>query len=158
MANVFDVAGFILQLGKAVDDEGGYDLITNLKLQKLVYYCQGFALALRDAPLFSDPIEAWEHGPVCPNLYHAFKKYQAGPIPINGDSYTDKLSGEDQRLIADVYGVYGQFSAWRLREMTHQEPPWRDTPLRRVISHEKMRDYFLTQIEERDEGAEKAGV
>jgi uncharacterized phage-associated protein len=147
MANVHEVAGFILQTGKASDNEGGYDLITNLKLQKLVYYCQGFNLAFFNTPLFPDPIEAWDHGPVCPNLYHKLKHYKSEPIPINGDSFTDKLTLQEQKLIIDVYGVYGQYSAWRLREMTHQEPPWLETPLNQIITHDKMRKFFLTQIE-----------
>jgi uncharacterized phage-associated protein len=147
MANVHEVAGFILQTGKASDNEGGYDLITNLKLQKLVYYCQGFNLAFFNTPLFPDPIEAWDHGPVCPTLYHKLKHYKSDPIPVNGDSFTDKLTLQEQKLIIDVYGVYGQYSAWRLREMTHQEPPWLETPLHQVITHEKMRNFFLTQIE-----------
>jgi uncharacterized phage-associated protein len=147
MANVYEVAGFILQVGKASDNEGGYDLITNLKLQKLIYYCQGFNLAFFNTPLFPEPIEAWDHGPVCPVLYHKLKKYKADPIPVNGDSFTDKLTVQEQKLIIDVYGVYGQYSAWRLREMTHQEPPWKETHLNQVIAHEKMRKFFLTQIE-----------
>ena len=147
MANAHDVAGFILQLGKANDKEGDYDLITNLKLQKLVYYCQGFYLAFNNVPLFPEPIEAWDHGPVCPPLYQTFKQYGSNPIPVNGDSFTGKLTKEEQEVVIEVYGVYGQYSAWRLREMTHQEPPWIDTPLHEVITHEKMRQFFLTQIE-----------
>lgn len=147
MADVNNVAGFILQLGKANDKEGGYDLITNMKMQKLVYYCQGFYLAFHNHPLFPEPLEAWEHGPVCPLLYQRLKQYGANPIPVNGESYADNLQEAEQRVIADVYGVYGQFAAWRLREMTHQDPPWRDTPLRHVITHDKLRQFFLTQIE-----------
>jgi uncharacterized phage-associated protein len=54
-------------LAKTDEDEG--DLISNLKLQKLCYYAQGLALAVRDQPLFPEPIEAWLHGPVVPTLY-----------------------------------------------------------------------------------------
>jgi uncharacterized phage-associated protein len=158
MAIVHDVAGFILQLGKAIDDEGGEDLITNLKLQKLVYYCQGFNLALYDKPLFSEEIMAWEHGPVCPSLYQELKAYGAKPIPFDsptfagqlpeGETFTNKLSKDEQDLINEVYGVYGQYSAWRLREMTHQEPPWKETPRNSIISLDKMKEYFKTQIEQ----------
>ncbi len=51
-----------------VDREAG-DVITQLKLQKLMYIAQGIHLALYDAPLFKEEIEAWQHGPVVRELY-----------------------------------------------------------------------------------------
>ncbi|HSX79064.1 MAG TPA: type II toxin-antitoxin system antitoxin SocA domain-containing protein, partial [Candidatus Saccharimonadia bacterium] len=62
MLDCYDVAQYFL--AKADEDAG--DLMSNLKLQKLVYYAQGFALALLDKPLFPQCIEAWIHGPVVP--------------------------------------------------------------------------------------------
>lgn len=143
MANAMDVAHFILQLGKANDEEGGFDLISNLKLQKLVYYCQGFSLVILNRPLFEETIEAWEHGPVCPTLYQVFKCYGSDPINVDGDyPASNNLTKDEQQLIVDVYGAYGQFSAWRLREMTHQESPWKNTVQSTVIEHAVMRNYF----------------
>ena len=52
------------------------ELITNLKLQKLVYYAQAWHLALFDEPLFDDPIEAWVHGPVVSSLYSKFPEHR----------------------------------------------------------------------------------
>jgi uncharacterized phage-associated protein len=40
------------------------DVISNLKLQKLLYYAQGFYLAIYGKALFEEDIVAWEHGPV----------------------------------------------------------------------------------------------
>ncbi len=70
MICVFDVAEYFLSLA---DEEAG-DFLSNLKLQKLVYYAQGFHLALFNRPLFMAAIHAWQHGPVVPELYHAYKK------------------------------------------------------------------------------------
>ena len=47
-----------------------------------------------------------------------------------------------------MYTVYGQFSAWKLRNMTHREPPWRDTPKGDVITHKILKEYFSTLVEE----------
>ena len=58
-------------LAQVSEDAG--DLISNLKLQKLLYYAQGFHLALYDQPLFPEAIEAWTHGPVVPDLYRHYK-------------------------------------------------------------------------------------
>src|SRR5260363_307462 len=60
MVSVFDVANYFLTL---VEEEVG-DALSNLKIQKLVYYAQGFHLALFSRPLFENAIEAWTHGPV----------------------------------------------------------------------------------------------
>lgn len=62
MLNCFDVAKYFL----AQQDETAGDLISNLKLQKLIYYAQGFHLAISDRPLFPEPIKAWIHGPAVP--------------------------------------------------------------------------------------------
>ena len=63
----------------ALQDEDAGDLISNLKLQKLLYYAQGIHLALNGQPLYPERIEAWQHGPVVPEIYHAFKEYRARP-------------------------------------------------------------------------------
>ena len=56
------------------------DLITNLKLQKLLYFAQGWFLALYDTPLFKEEIQAWIHGPVVATVYHSYKGFGYGPI------------------------------------------------------------------------------
>ena len=48
------------------------DYITNLKLQKLVYYAQAWYLAFLDKPLFDEDFEAWVHGPVNRDLYDRY--------------------------------------------------------------------------------------
>lgn len=142
MARARDVAEYILRLAYAEDEP---ELVSHLKLQKLVYYAQGFHLAIYNQPLFSEQIEAWPHGPVCPELYHVYKRYDADPIEPDLD-YEPNLSPEEEELIAEVYQVYGQYSAWRLREMTHEEPPWRKTPQEEIISHKAMAEFFKTQL------------
>lgn len=56
-----DVAKYFLFLAR--NREAG-DTISNLKIQKMLYYAQGYSLALFNKPLFDDRIEAWKHGPV----------------------------------------------------------------------------------------------
>lgn len=144
MLTAGDVARFILTLS---DPEEG-DTISNLKLQKLVYYCQGFNLAMHDKPLFSEPIVAWTHGPVIESLYHEYKYCGVGAIPMPQDMDFNIYSDEEKGLMKDVYLVYGQFSAWKLRNMTHEEPTWRNTERNHIITHDSMKNYFKTQIED----------
>jgi len=144
MFSCHDIANYFLA---QVNEDVG-DLISNLKLQKLMYYAQGFHLALNDAPLFPEEIEAWIHGPVVPILYHACKKYGSGAIPSPVDTDFPIYPEETRELLDEIYSVFGQFSAWKLRNMTHEEPPWKDAIDEiRIITHESMKEYFKTQIE-----------
>jgi len=154
MPTCFDVANYYL---KSQDIEAG-DLMTNMKLQKLVYYAQGFYLAIKGEPLFLEPIEAWEHGPVCVPLYHEYKSYGSGPIPIPYDVDNLSVFDEETLEILEMVNVYyGQYSAWRLRNLTHQDTPWINAYHKHnaVISHKDMQDYFKTQLEDNDEDDKK---
>lgn len=55
-------------------------LMTNLKLQKLLFYAQAFYLAICDRPLFDEDFQAWATGPVQPEVYHRFQHYKWNPI------------------------------------------------------------------------------
>lgn len=128
----------------AKQDEAAGDLISNLKLQKLLYYAQGLYLAWKGTPLYSERIEAWQHGPIIPNAYHAFKQYQGKPIPIE-EARTDEpiQDGEIKDFLNEVYDVFGQYSAWKLRNMTHEEDPYREAEANGgTISQDSMRRYF----------------
>ncbi|RJP26112.1 MAG: DUF4065 domain-containing protein [Candidatus Omnitrophota bacterium] len=142
MISARDVANYFLLL---VDEDCG-DCMTNLKLQKLLYYAQGFHLAIFDTPLFDEPVKAWQHGPVVESLYYEYKQHRANSItPPEG--FDISIFNEKQKdLLDEISQVYGQFSAWKLRNMTHEEPPWKNTPQGDEISHESMKEYFKTQL------------
>lgn len=142
MPNAIDVAKFFL--AQANEDAG--DLVSNLKLQKLVYYAQGFHLAVYGAPLFDEKIEAWTHGPVVPDVYHHYKHHGSGSIPVPTDFDQSVFSFEQLTLLNEVQQIYGQYSAWRLREMTHDEAPWKDNykpdTMNLEIPQDGMREFF----------------
>ena len=150
MNTCFDVANYFL---KRQDLDAG-DLMSNLKLQKLVYYAQGFCLAMTGKPLFQEPIEAWEHGPVCVPLYHFYKEHGSGaiPIPYAAEAYT--IFTEEVRDVLDlVHTYYGQFSAWKLRNLTHEDTSWIKAYHRgkAEISLRDMENYFKTELMEESE-------
>ena len=147
MLTAQDVAEFFLSRSDVDDGE----FITHLKLQKLCYYAQGFGLAIYDTPLFNEPIEAWEHGPVVPTLWHQYKGFGANGIPAPEMIDLSKYSEEAVVLLEEVYDVYGQYSAWKLRTLTHSEKPWIDAfnnGTSKVIELETMRTFFKTLLEE----------
>ena len=144
MLSCLDVARYLLSLA---DSEAG-DLISNLKLQKLLYYAQGFHLAMFDEPIFPEQIEAWTHGPVVPDVYRAYRQYGSENIPAPTDLDDSLYDERTREFLNEVYSVYGQFSAWKLRNMTHDEPPWSDAAeARGVISQQAMRDFFKTLLQ-----------
>ena len=75
MADVQDVARFFIDLAKRQNDLDRGDMMTNLRLQKLLYFAQGWHLARFGRPLFDASIEAWPYGPVVPEVYRAYKEY-----------------------------------------------------------------------------------
>lgn len=104
-----------------------------MKLQKLLYYMQGFHLAKADVPLFPEDIEAWEHGPVVREVWYELKDYEAQDLPVDdykleGDPFMSEYFDRYQtRLMHWVYKARGEFSASDLRDRTHRESPWRRT-------------------------------
>ena len=107
MANlVGDVVKFIVSTGDVYDDG---DSITNMKLQKLLYYFQEFHLAeFKGGPLFDEPILAWEHGPVVSRVWRQYTQLGRWPIQISHDSVeAGRFTEEQVVLMISVYDVYG---------------------------------------------------
>lgn len=147
--NIIDVktvADYFLSLA---EEEAG-DGISNLKLQKLLYYAQGFTLAATDMPLFDNAIEAWQHGPVVAEIYHKYSMFGSSNIsmPIGIDLTSISENADIKEMLNEVYNVYGQFSAWKLRDMTHEERPWRETYYshENIIAQDLMKDFFKTLL------------
>jgi uncharacterized phage-associated protein len=113
------VAKYFLSLS----DEDSGDLVSNLKLQKLLYYAQGCWVAVNgtEKPLFKDKIYAWKHGPVVKTVYNHYASHGANALPIEK---TPSLRPDIVEFLKEIYRVFGRYSAWQLREMTHREPPW----------------------------------
>lgn len=143
MENAFTIANYFLKLA---DDDSG-ELLSNMKLQKLLYYAQGFHLAIYYEPLFKERIFAWTHGPVVAEVYYKYKEYGNTGIPAPIDADVSSLSEPIRELLTEVFTVYGQFSAWKLRDLTHEELPWKETPIGEEITHVLLKEYFTTQIQ-----------
>jgi len=122
------------------------DLISNLKLQKLLYYMQGFHLAYFDKPLFADEMEAWMYGPVVPKVYEKYKDHGTAGIEFEGEVI--QLEPKEEALFNEVYRVYGTYSAIGLMNLTHSEMPWKITPtgVGRIIDKENLRTFFKKRL------------
>jgi uncharacterized phage-associated protein len=142
MANVFDVARYILEQQKA---------LTTVKLQKLVYYCQAWSLVWDERPLFDEEIQAWANGPVVPALFQHHKgqfTITVNDLPKKANS--NNLTRTQKETVDSVLKHYGGKSAQWLVDLTHLEDPWRNArgncdcgeACDNVISHASMMDYY----------------
>jgi uncharacterized phage-associated protein len=147
---IIDVANYFIHRSLLEGEDG---VITNLKIQKLCYYAQGFHLALHNAPLFDEPLEAWKHGPVSRSLYGALADYGANPVTalIPSEITIESITVPNKTFLDEIYNEFAQFSAWALREMTHKETPWTKnwntiSQTGRPISNDDLREFFLTKL------------
>lgn len=136
-----DIANWFLNENRKQLNFEDSEYITNLKLQKLLYYAQGCYLAKYDKCLFKDEFVAWEHGPVIKAIYDKYKKNGSAGIQYDED-YDDILDENTKEFLRRVYNYFGQYTAWKLRDMTHQERPWKETTRNSIISKELIKEYF----------------
>jgi len=130
--------------------------ITNKKLQKLVYYAQAWSLVLNNKKLFSEPIEAWVHGPAVRSLYVQYKKFGFEPIQEEIKPNTINVSSKTKELLDTVWNAYGKLDAGYLEMLTHSEEPWREA--RKGLQHyensenkislKSMKSYYSEKLEE----------
>jgi uncharacterized phage-associated protein len=137
-----------------------------MKLLKLLYYANGWHLAIKDKPLIEEPVEAWKYGPVVAPIYHEFKEFGNSEITrfaanrsqeeLKRDPSTKPWIDEEdeytKRLLKKVWDVYGDYSGSQLSTITHNKgTPWDITWNERggnssnsfKIDNGLIRDYFI---------------
>lgn len=123
------------------------DVLTNLKIQKLLYYIQGFHLAFFDTPIFDDKIVAWRYGPVVKEVYQKLRNYNDSAVELDNEKIkTFSATKEQKDLISSIFEQIGQYSAWKLVEMTHSEDPWKNAALNQEILQSELKAFFKTKI------------
>ena len=122
MYNPLDIAAYIIQLSNEIGEP-----LTNMKLQKLLYYAFSWYAVEKNKPLFDENIMAWKYGPVVVSVYKAYEKFGADIIKKASDGDPNALDDFTKSLVDDVFSVYGNKTAIELANLTHSEAPWRDT-------------------------------
>lgn len=134
--------------------------VSNLKLQKLLYFVQAFFLINDCPPCFDEKIEAWDFGPVVPEIYREYKRYGGMDIPtidyyVKFDKkniwnteriyYEDIISDDDKEMIQAVVDKFAHCSATFLVNLTHNQDPWINAYVngqRNEITKEDIKRYF----------------
>ncbi len=149
MYSAIAVANYFLDVAKR-DSEA----LTPMKLQKLVYIAHGWYWGLHDEALISEPVEAWQWGPVFPSLYHAFKQYGREPITekgTEGGMMPDPPDETTCEFINEVWGIYQPYTGVQLANLTHEiGSPWETTvaphkdfiPFKLKIDDEVIHQYY----------------
>lgn len=127
------------------------DEITNMALQKLLYYVQGFSFALSDKPIYTCDSQAWVAGPVYKEVYSQYKMFGKDPIVLDDEYFAlIDITKEEKDIIDSVLKYFGGFTAFRLSEFTHLEEPWQvarnnlleDEPSNEILNKEVITKYF----------------
>ncbi len=120
MYNVLDIAQYIIRRCNEQNQP-----ISNLRLQKILYFVQAEFLVSKGEPCFNERIEAWAFGPVVPEVYHRYKGYGAASIPfVTTSPFIRLLCEEDQNLIDRVIDETSKYSVTTLVDITHNQTPW----------------------------------
>ena len=120
--------------------------MTNLKLQKLLYYIQGTCLSLHGQKMFQQPIVKWQYGPVVPEVYHKFKHYGNQTITFEEPIDPKFLDANQMDVLKSVFDYFGKFSATTLMNFTHNESPWNSVEMREEITDKLLIEYFDTIV------------
>jgi uncharacterized phage-associated protein len=144
------------------------DTVSHKKLQKLLYYVDGWHMVYFNFPIIDEDFEAWVHGPVIPSLYQELKEFGFNNIEItNGEDVSESIESqinsiiesnkihEDQlELIDTVMLKYGSLSSMELELLSHSEAPWLkarqgigpNQPCKNKISKAKMKDFYKAKL------------
>ena len=140
--------------------------ISNLKLQKILYFVQANFLVQTEQPCFKEEIEAWDFGPVIPEVYHEYKQYGSNNIPkVESYIYFDRnnlwncerrpynnvLNKRSEELVVEMIKVCGKYSAASLVNVTHNQDPWINSYIKgfnNVITLNSIKTYFKKDGEE----------
>lgn len=107
--------------------------VTQMKLQKMVYFAHGYHLARYAIPLIKEQFEAWKFGPVVPSIYHTYKLYGSDeitdsylvPIADVQDDELRSLSETAQEAIDYTWDATKNVTALNLSAWTHKAgSPW----------------------------------
>lgn len=117
--------------------------VSNLQLQKILYYIQGYSYKNFDEAAFDEPIYRWPYGPVVPEVYFEYNKNRAAKIhPNEGETDEIRLNRKHKKVFDAVINKCIPIRPGELVEKTHMERPWKETTDEKEISNELICEFF----------------
>ncbi len=111
--SAYEIAKYVVT--KCTEDNSP---ISNLQLQKILYFLQIEFLRNRGEQLFVDDFEAWQFGPVVPDVYYKFCGFGAMKIHMN---YDTDIEEQVKLFINPIIAEKRKLNPWDLVDDTHQE-------------------------------------
>lgn len=141
MYSAMDIARYIIFYCK----KRGFS-ISNLKLQKLLYFVQAQFLVSLGMPAFKEEIQAWDFGPVVPGVYQEFKIWGNSEIPkFVSEGAESRIYASHCQLIDRILECCAPYSASALVNITHHQSPWvnaYEKYCNNTITNESIKEYF----------------
>ncbi|MCQ2242421.1 Panacea domain-containing protein [Treponema sp.] len=94
--------------------------VTNLRLQKLLYFVQAKVLVETGKPCFEDEMEAWDYGPVSPSVYHNYKFFGAWSLAAEPGIHRIP----NANIVNNMLSYCSNYSTNLLVDITHKQRPW----------------------------------
>ncbi len=116
--------------------------VTNLKLQKVLYYIQGYFYRRFGKPAFSSELYHWQYGPVVPVVYYEYNDYGSDLLESRLMLPACELEDCEKELISVIVEKCSSISTSRLVSMTHSETPWEKSGAGDVIDKKSIEKYF----------------
>lgn len=147
--NALEVAEYLIQKAANPASKGKAKILTPLKLQKILYFAQGWYLANTSKPLFREKIWAWKYGPVVKEVYNEYKRYGDKNLANAATQSTSQPIQEKRDFLDNLWDKYGGETAEDLVTATHNSDPWLDAfsnPYTKEITQASIRRYFETLL------------
>jgi len=122
--------------------------ISNLKLQKILYYAWVEYFKKTGKELYDNSICAWQLGPVVPDVYFNFCQFGGKAIDRNYDNELDLISTDDHEVISEIVKQYVLYSASRLVDMTHASGGAWDITYKNGAGNKKIIPFHLIKEKE----------
>ena len=135
-----EVAKYFIYLASRENKENFREGITNLKLQKILYFAQVYYLVKFDKPIFGEEIKAWKLGPVIPEAYCEFKENGCDSIVRKEDC--SNIKEEDKEILKKVWNKFGIYTASKLVDIVHSHKPWKEAGKNEEITHDRIKEYY----------------
>lgn len=134
MYDAVDIARYVVNYSWVIKKP-----VTNLRLQKILYFIQGAFISIKNELCFDNDVECWEYGPVVPKVYSIFREYGYSVISkidkfpeydfdngtIKFKKFNDNfLRKSDKQLINEVVDFSAQFTTAELVSITHSQDLW----------------------------------
>lgn len=137
----------------SVEAKNGGEYLTQLKLQKLLYYAKGFFYVFENEPLFDECLKAQKYGPVVQSIVTKVKKYGREPIKSEFKEAEPIKDPKIKYFLEFIFEkISSEYTAKKLITLTHNEAPWQQTPEKNKINENLVHDFFVDTYTKNVEG------